>query len=90
MAWKIELSGLAQTNLRASDDQNAVRILRFLRDRVAALDDPRGIGEALKGSLLGGFWKYSVSDDRIIASIEDAAVRVLVVRLGDRRDAYRR
>ncbi len=56
MAWKIELSGPAQTNLRAIDHQNAVRILRFLHDRVAALDDPRGIGEAFKGSPLGRFW----------------------------------
>ena len=86
MAWKIELSGLAQTNLRAIDNQNAVRILRFLHDRVAALADPRGIGEALKGSLLGGFWKYRVGDYRIVARIEDAAVQILVVRVGNRRD----
>ena len=89
MAWKIELSGLAQKNLRAIDKQNAVRILRFLNDRVAALDDPRGIGEALKGSQLGGFWKYRVGDYRIIASIEDVAVRILIVRIGNRRDVYR-
>ncbi len=89
MAWKIELSGLAQKNLRAIDNQNAVRILRFLQDRVAALDDPRSIGEALKGSRLGGFWKYRVGDYRIIASIEDVVVRILVVRIGNRRDVYR-
>jgi mRNA interferase RelE/StbE len=89
MAWKIELSGLAQKNLRAIDNQNAIRILRFLHDRVAALDDPRSIGEALKGSQLGGFWKYRVGDYRVIASIEDAAVRILVVRIGNRRDVYR-
>jgi len=89
MAWKIELSGLAQKNLRAIDKQNAVRILRFLNDRIAALDDPRGIGEALKGSQLGGFWKYRVGDYRIIASIEDFAVRILIVRIGNRRDVYR-
>jgi mRNA interferase RelE/StbE len=89
MAWKIELSGLAQKNLRAIDNQNAVRILRFLHDRVAALEDPRSIGEALKGSQLGEFWKYRVGDYRVIASIEDAAVRILVVRIGNRRDVYR-
>jgi mRNA interferase RelE/StbE len=83
------ISGLAQKNLRAFNKQNAVRFLRCLRDRVAALDDPRGIGEALKGSHPGGFWKYRVGDYRIIASIEDAAVRILVVRMGNRRDVYR-
>ena len=90
MAWKIELSGLAQKNLRDIDKQNAVRILRFLNDRVAVLEDLRAIGEALKGSRLGDFWKYRVGDYRVIASIEDNAVRILVVRGGNRRDVYRR
>ena len=89
MAWRIELSGLAQKNLRALDRQVAQRILRFLHDRLAPLDDPRGIGEALKGSTLGGFWKYRVGDYRIIATIDDKAVTVLVVKIGNRRDVYR-
>ena len=90
MAWRIELSGLAQRNLRALDRQIAARILRFLDDRLAPLDDPRSLGEALRGPQLGALWKYRVGDWRIIASIEDAAVRILVVRIGDRRDIYRR
>ncbi|MHB8784891.1 MAG: type II toxin-antitoxin system RelE family toxin [Thauera sp.] len=47
------------------------------------LQDPRSIGEALKGSRLGAFWKYRVGDWRIIANIEDGALRILVVRIGD-------
>lgn len=53
------------------------------------LQDPRSIGEALKGSRLGAFWKYRVGDWRIIANIEDGALRILVVRIGDRKAAYR-
>jgi len=56
---------------------------------VALLDDPRSIGQALKGSRLGGYWKYRVGDYRVISSIEDAALRILVVRIGNRRDVYR-
>ena len=56
---------------------------------MAELDDPRSIGEALKGSKLGEFWKYRVGDWRIIASIEDDALRILVVRIGNRREVYR-
>jgi mRNA interferase RelE/StbE len=47
------------------------------------------VGEALKGSKLGAFWKYRVGDYRIVASIEDDALRVLVVRVGNRREVYR-
>jgi mRNA-degrading endonuclease RelE of RelBE toxin-antitoxin system len=51
--------------------QVARRIIRFLFERVAQLEDPRSIGDALKGSELGELWKYRVGDYRIIASIED-------------------
>jgi len=40
-------------------------------NRLQSLKDPRSIGQALKGSALGSFWKYRLGDIRIIASIED-------------------
>jgi mRNA interferase RelE/StbE len=51
---------------------------------------PRAIGEALKGAKLGELWKYRVGDYRIIADIQDRAVVILVVRIGNRRDVYKR
>ena len=90
MAWKVELDPAAERELGKIDQQTARRILAFLHGRVAQLDDPRSIGEALKGSKLGEFWKYRVGDYRIIADIEDSALRVLVVRVGNRREVYRK
>lgn len=90
MTWRIELSGQARKDLRALDRPVAARILRFLGERIAPLDDPRSLGEALKGARLGELWTYRVGDYRVIASIEDGALRVLVVRIGNRRDVYRR
>ena len=90
MAWRIEFESAAQRELSRLDPQIAKRVLVFLRGRVAQLDDPRSIGEALKGSRLGEFWKYRVGDYRIIASIEDDALRILVVRVGNRREVYRK
>jgi mRNA interferase RelE/StbE len=89
MAWKLELSSLAQKNLDQLDPQHARRVLSFLRDRVAPLDDPRSIGQALSGSRLGEFWKYRVGDIRIIARIEDQALCILIITLGHRREIYR-
>jgi mRNA interferase RelE/StbE len=89
MAWTIEFERAAVKELDKLGREPTVRILRFLNDRLAGLDDPRSIGEALKGSRLGAFWKYRVGDYRIIAHVDDAAVRILVVRVGNRRDAYR-
>jgi mRNA interferase RelE/StbE len=75
--------------LNQLDPQIARRITRFLFERVARLEDPRSIGEALKGSELGEMWKYRVGGYRIIASIEDNLVTILVVRIGNRREVYR-
>ena len=89
MAWRIEFDDKAKKDLAALDKAVAKRITTFLRERVSRLDDPRSIGEALKGSKLGAFWKYRVGDWRIIANIEDGALRILVVRIGDRKEVYR-
>lgn len=90
MAWRIEFDPGAERELSKLDPPIARRLLGFLRDRLATLDDPRSMGEALKGSRLGAFWKYRVGDYRIIASIEDEEVRILVVRIGNRRAVYKR
>ena len=89
MAWQIKLDEAAKKDLAKLDKQLARRITAFLRERVAVLDDPRSIGEKLKGSTLGDFWKYRVGDYRIISKIEDDAVRILVVKIGNRREVYR-
>lgn len=89
MAWKIELGRDAEKSLSKLDKPVAQRILRFLYERVVPLDDPRSIGEALKGSQLGEFWKYRVGDYRIISRIEDGELCILVVRIGNRREVYR-
>ena len=89
MAWRIEFEDAAVKELAKLDKPVARRILAFLHERVAMLEDPRSVGEALKGSKLGAFWKYRVGDYRIVASIEDGALRVLVVRVGNRREVYR-
>jgi mRNA interferase RelE/StbE len=47
MVWRISFDPAAAKELRKLDRQVAERILRFLSDRIAKLDDPRSIGEAL-------------------------------------------
>ena len=89
MVWRIEFDRQAEKELDRINAQTTARILRFLHDRVAKLDDPRSLGEALKGSRLGSFWKYRVGDYRIIAHIEDDRLCILVVRIGNRKDVYR-
>jgi mRNA interferase RelE/StbE len=89
MAWRIEFSEAAERELGKLDPQIAKRILKVLHGRIAPADDPRAFGEALKGSKLGEFWKYRIGDHRLICSIEDKVLRILVLRIGHRREVYR-
>ena len=89
MAYNVELSAEVDRELGKLDAQQAKRILKFLRERVAKLDDPRSIGQALHGSRLGEFWKYRVGDYRLICKIEDDRLLVLVLRVGHRKEIYR-
>jgi mRNA interferase RelE/StbE len=86
MKWSINLDPRAARELERLDPQIVRRINRFIFQRIAFLEDPRSIGEALKGKEFGELWKYRVGDYRIIASIEDKLVRILVVHIGNRRE----
>jgi mRNA interferase RelE/StbE len=89
LGWKIELVRSVEKDLKKIDPGDARRITRFLRERIAPLDDPQSLGEPLHGPELGRFWKYRVGHHRIIASIQDGELSVLVVRVGHRKDVPR-
>jgi mRNA interferase RelE/StbE len=61
MAWQIEFDPDARRELEKLDKPISDRILKFLRERVAALDNPRTIGERLHGPLRQ-YWKYRIGD----------------------------
>lgn len=88
MAWIIEYTDTAKEQLSKLDKPSARRIMDYMDERIAVLDNPRSTGKALTGPL-GGFWRYRVGDYRVICDIQDAAVRVLVVRIGNRKNVYR-
>jgi len=89
LVWQIEFDPAAKKELGKLDPQIAKRILQFLKSRLSKHKDPRELGEALKGSKRGEFWKYRVGDYRIIASIQDKTVCILVLRIGDRKEVYK-
>lgn len=86
---RIEFDPAAVDDLKKLDRPIQQRLLGFLRQRVAQLDNPRSIGEALSGAKLGNYWKYRVGDWRIICNIEDQRIVVRVLRIGNRREVYR-
>ena len=88
MTWKIEFEKNALKDLKKLDNQVVKRIVSFL-SRVEKLEDPRSVGEALKGSSLNAFWKYRIGDYRLICEIRDSIILIVVVKIGHRKDIYR-
>ena len=89
MAWTIDYTETARKQLRKLDKQAARRILDFMDERIAGQEDPRRAGKALTGPSLGAYWRYRIGDYRIVCDIQDGALRVLVIEIGNRRDIYR-
>ncbi|WP_284757370.1 type II toxin-antitoxin system RelE/ParE family toxin [Agrobacterium sp. fls2-241-TYG-188a] len=87
MNWTIEYDILVQKQIKKLDPQTRIR--SFLHERLAQLDNPRKIGEALQGSELGNYWRYRVGDYRILCDIQDNRLVVLVIEIGHRREVYR-
>jgi len=88
LVWTIDYSDTAKQQLRKLDRQAARRILDYVDEHLAALENPRDLGKPLTGPL-GTFWRYRLGDYRLICDIQDNASRILVVRLGKRSEVYR-
>ena len=86
---QIEFDPGALDDLKKPGRPIQARLLGFLRSRVASLENPRSIGEALSGARLGSYWKYRVGDWRIVCDIQDQRIVVRVLRIGNRRDVNR-
>lgn len=89
MVWIINYTESASKQLKKLDKPVALRILDYMDQRVATLDDPRSVGKNLAGPKRGEYWRYRVSDIRIICDIADKQMCVLVIEIGIRREIYR-
>lgn len=67
-------------------DKPVVQRIRLYMERID-LENPRLVGKPLSGE--SGFWRYRVGDYRILVSIEDDELLVLVVDVDHRRQIYR-
>ena len=86
MAWKIEVTRETEKGLARIDQQEAKRIIKYLRERVAL--NPRQCGKALQGDL-SNLWRYRIGDYRVLCDIKDAEICVLVIRVAHRKEVYR-
>lgn len=89
MSWSINYTDTAKKQLKKFDRQVALRIVDFMDERISPLEDPRSTGKALTGLLLGAYWRYRVGEYRVICDIQDGALCVLVIEVGNRKEVYK-
>jgi mRNA interferase RelE/StbE len=87
LAWRIEITNTAKKQLAKLDRQVQAEIVRYLRERISAEDDPRRYGAPLRKELAGR-WKYRVGAYRLICEIQDEKILVLVLMVGHRSKIY--
>jgi mRNA interferase RelE/StbE len=89
LAWIINFADIVEKQFAKFSYSEQNRIRNFLVKRVATLENPRCIGEALKDKRFSGLWRYRVGDSRIICDIRDKEIIILVVGIGHRSKVYK-
>ena len=87
LIWKIELSRLAQRQLKKLDKQSTLRIERFLYDKAAVHPRPQDLATPLKGRFLG-LYKFRVGDYRIVCDSRLEQLVIVAGGIGHRKDIY--
>ena len=86
MAWTIEFDKKAEKEFKKLDKATQKKIDRLII-RLSKSKNPRNAGKSLKGKL-GSFWRYRVGDYRLICSLEDKILTIVVLRVSHRRYVY--
>lgn len=87
MVWTVKFSNRATKALSKMDQNTQIKILRYIKHKLAALDDPCILGKPLVGNL-SGFWRYRVDKYRIVCQLEYDAATIMVVLVGKRDSIY--
>lgn len=86
MAYRVIVKPSAAKVIRKLDRTTQRRIIRLL-ERLAEFPRPEGIVK-MQGD--DNLWRARIGDYRVIYEIHDDRLVVLVLRVGHRRDVYRK
>lgn len=86
MTYRVEVSATAWKQLEAIDRVTQARI----RERMEALaENPHPAGARKLQGHTDTHWRIRIGDYRVVYTVENARLRVLVIRIGNRREVYR-
>jgi mRNA interferase RelE/StbE len=87
MKYSVVYDAGAEKALRKMDKAISSMIYAWVEKHLVGTTNPRRYGRALSADLKG-LWRYRVGDYRLIADIEDRAVRIVIIHAGHRSKVY--
>lgn len=87
MSYRIIYSDDSLKQLKKMDNHAQRLITSYMRN-IEKLEEPRAKGKALSANLRG-FWRYRISDYRVICEIQDDEIIIIVVEIGHRSNIYK-
>jgi len=86
--YHVQFTSEAEKQFLKLDRFTQKQLQRYINKNLSGTNNPRQSGKTLKGEYKG-LWRYDVGKYRLICNIEDNVLRILVVKVGHRREVYR-
>lgn len=87
MTYQVEYLPQVVKTLEKMDKYTKRIILEWIEKNLVGCKDPRIHGKPLSANRAGQ-WRYRIGDYRVIATIEDNKLVILVIAIGHRREIY--
>lgn len=88
MKYKVVYEKKAIKSLSRIDKSQQNMIFAWIEKNLVNTDYPQKHGKALKGNLKE-YWRYKVGNYRILADINDAEIKIIIINIGHRKEIYR-
>ncbi|WP_341757341.1 type II toxin-antitoxin system RelE/ParE family toxin [Candidatus Tisiphia endosymbiont of Ditula angustiorana] len=87
MTWKVEFDLKAVKEFRKLDKTSQGLISNYFKNKVLRCSHPKDLGKSMQYDYVG-LWRYRIGKYRVICSIEEELLTVLVLRVAIRDEVY--
>ncbi len=87
MGWVVKIKDTVFKELKKLSNSDQKRVIDYIENRILKTQDPRQLGTPL-GHINSRLWRYRVGKFRILCTIQDKELVVLVIGIGKRDTIY--